>query len=844
MSATVYTYTTTATSYSEDPSVTYTNVRPKQAVEVHVALVGSGGTVTLDDVQRSSSSYSFEIPIDYPTSDPANTKTFLTEIPSETLFTGDNTYGFAGIIYGTDGGGQGDTVMIAGAINSTVTYGHISDTVYELYFDDTTSRLKGENNIYYLYYPLPKLVYVKETAGGALEKIKGSTNGSTVSDTITYNGSALTFNGASVEQEQLLSVSKELFTITQTVAAGNFNMPPLLDDGTDKLYLTYSKIGAAGTADAASTSALAAVSETKLLYLKVVDNQVKWSIDSTNWNSFTGTSPTVYAIYKEKGYSLEVTKALAEDTGNTFTKNFTVTISSMSIIASSYEVTGTGYNTISATPANGATPGSITLTMRDGSDIRISGLAKGDYTVTETEDIGYTLSAQAGDAEGTLSDWTVTGATLNAITLNTDKKVALTNTRNYVEITVKKSLVDTTDTNRFGFYAALTDNGSAVNAKTFGTGAAATTTDSSGRVSAFYLVHNGTKTLTVPVGAVLEIVESAAKDSSEALVEIGNYTATIVASETANAALSYNSGIVDEDSKTYTLDTVPNKALTVTFTNSSGVDIKFKKIDGFGTAQQGAVFSLYTNPGCTTALEVSGTALTGTSDSSGVVIFNNKIPNGIYYMRETTVPAGGYVNSSSRDGSGNPIPNTYIVLVGDKAMGKTELDASAATYLEGITTTVISGQTALYKAEYRDEDSDYDKYAIFLIDSDSTSDTYNKAVATPDIAAYGIMNVSTVTQKVILDKITNTKDTLPGAVFELLAYDRSVMEASLTSGTADEESMRYGGAFYVGRLPQGIYYVHEKTVPSGYDGTKTWWTLTVSRTGAVTLTGPAASAPE
>ena len=122
--------------------------------------------------------------------------------------------------------------------------------------------------------------------------------------------------------------------------------------------------------------------------------------------------------------------------------------------------------------------------------------------------------------------------------------------------------------------------------------------------------------------------------------------------------------------------------------------------------------------------------------------------------------------------------------------------------------------------------------ALFLIDS-----TTGNAVPTPDIAKYGIMNVSAVTQKVILDKITDKRATLSGAKFELLAYDRSVVATDLTSGTNGK-----GGAFFIGRLPQGTYYVHETTVP-GRDNVTFWWTLTVKKTGAVTLTGPAEDEP-
>ena len=77
---------------------------------------------------------------------------------------------------------------------------------------------------------------------------------------------------------------------------------------------------------------------------------------------------------------------------------------------------------------------------------------------------------------------------------------------------------------------------------------------------------------------------------------------------------------------------------------------------------------------------------------------------------------------------------------------------------------------------------------------------------------------------VMISSVIFSRTPLPGAVFDILRYDRSVLAKDQTAGTA--------GAFWVGELPFGTYYIHETGVPAGYDDSKRWFELTVDENGA------------
>ena len=427
-----YTYTADNTHANTSQTVTFTNTRTSIPVEVHVALVDiSSGSIKLRDDLRSGTAayYSF----DFALAD-GNTATFTDTLPAAALLTGDSTtYAFGTVLYGTDQGE--DSAVTVGGMGAESLSCALYDNEYQISLVMATDSLPYEPNIYsiyYLYYPMPQIMYMEELEGGVLAAIQGSTDGSSGIPDPTYNKAALTLNSTTVTQNQKFELLADGITIAQTV--GSFRMPPLLDkwdsdtSTLNNLYLIYSKIGA-GDAGKTSTADIA-TSEAQTLQIRIEDNKLQWRFDDGEaWTPFTGT-PTVYAIYHERGYDLIITKEVPVNTG--FTEPFTITITSAAINRSSYSVEGLGSSIISATPHSGETPGVITFTVTDGSAVTLQGMSAGTYTITESGHENHTLSAQVTVGAADPEAAAITDNSSFTVQVDKTAQADLTNTPVYI----------------------------------------------------------------------------------------------------------------------------------------------------------------------------------------------------------------------------------------------------------------------------------------------------------------------------------------------------------------------------------------------------------------------------
>ena len=426
---------------------------------------------------------------------------------------------------------------------------------------------------------------------------------------------------------------------------------------------------------------------------------------------------------------------------------------------------------------------SIVRTYKDGDESK---------TDKKVDGIAYVYSSESGSNHGVVK------------AENDGDKLTFTNTRQTVDVTVKKTVegYDSSDPERddnyFTFEATLLNGGIPIGGYPIdlnGTPEDATDdvkTDNSGKC-VFYLQHDGTNALSVPRGARLTIKESAYSTTSEHAedVDMSEYSTSVTALFSEDAKV-YSDGTYAEDGRLYNLNPVPTKALTVTFTNGSGgKDVFFKKVNEKGEPLAGAQFKLWAdydqkNPA---KPKVDGAEVEYVESTAGDTSTDKKddflkaedgteynvtfnVANGIYYMTEDKAPTGYRKNSY-----------VYRIVVGEAGE------------------TVTTGEVSVKLPK--------DKQYLIQRMSDKTD-----VETIPDIVTSGIMNIPKSGHKIILRKVLkDTYASLEGAKFRIFRADLT----ELITSDYNEEDHSYtsdeSGVYFVDELPEGIYYLVETKEP-------------------------------
>ncbi len=381
-----YVYTQTAAATNAAYKVIYTNTREELPVELHVAFSQNGRIDHVDNVWRSETTNDYTVAVALKEDGTFAVSVDDLEAKENTLIRDGADLGdrrFMGIYYGkpdeTDGADE-NKVVIGGKVTSIGFVKPEGSEYYGLYLNGDMSLSLNEYRLYCVYCAMPRIYYVTTGANGALTK----------RDTVTFEGNPVAMGNAeesAAAQGTLLEVSDEVFTVAVGGQTG-FRVPPVLD-GVQHASLNRVAFGA-GADDVASTNAMDVVTLGTSIRLKLEDSALKWSVDGETWGDFTG-NPALYAIYKELGHDLAISKAsLASDADKT-ADSFTVTIRSENL-KSGVSYLATGYDTETVTPT---ADGVITLTITNGSSIIVHSLPNDNlspYYVTEGTATGYAMT--------------------------------------------------------------------------------------------------------------------------------------------------------------------------------------------------------------------------------------------------------------------------------------------------------------------------------------------------------------------------------------------------------------------------------------------------------------------
>ncbi len=357
----------TSSANADPVTITYTN-RQILEKEVNVAVSSGDKLIAHTDDLRTTNTNIYQH--NFTSSAVWNVSDTAVISPAD-LINNNSDYIFIGIITGTK---QYDEITQEQTDITSLNFGEITQDVYGYYLNGDTAMLLDNQEIYFVYVKKPTIRYWYEKPDGSFEEISE----------FKRNGETFTRPGTGIAQNEVLPVSTDGLLISQisTPGAPAFLIPGDLDYQNDKLRLDLNRLSIGDSAGIITNS------DSESMQITVTDGKLQYRFhDSDTPKSFSETD-VVYAVYKIKGYELTLTKQVLGDAmGN---NTFTFEISSDQLTYSKYD-TSKGQVT-----ASGNT---ITLSVHRGESVTVYGLLSGTYTITETTDGNYEMTAKVNGTD-------------------------------------------------------------------------------------------------------------------------------------------------------------------------------------------------------------------------------------------------------------------------------------------------------------------------------------------------------------------------------------------------------------------------------------------------------------